>query len=184
MNKIGSSADIGAGLKGKSGKLGYHLMVGNGPGQKPENDNGKKFYGQVSFKASDALQLVGYADFNMQPQDKNQLTVKGFAGLKQEKLSAGLEGFMRVNKKAAGDDDVTITGVSAFGSLGLAEQLKGFGRVDMLNNDATDTTDLLLIAGVDHAPAKNVHLMPNVYVQLPDGSDPNIQARVTFYYKF
>ena len=184
VNKIGSSADIGAGLKGKSGKLGYHLMVGNGPGQKPENDNGKKFYGQVSFKASDALQLVGYADFNMQPQDKNQLTVKGFAGFKKEKLSAGLEGFMRVNKKAAGDDDVTITGVSAFGSLGLAEQLKGFGRVDMLSNDATDTTDLLLIAGVDHAPAKNVHLMPNIYVQLPDGSDPNIQARVTFYYKF
>ena len=184
VNKIGSSADIGAGLKGKSGKLGYHLMVGNGPGQKPENDNGKKIYGQVSFKASDALQLVGYADFNMQPGDQNQMTVKGFAGLKQGKLSAGLEGFMRVNKKAAGDDDVTITGVSAFGSLGLSDKMKGFGRVDMLSNDANDTTDLLLIAGVDHLLEKNIHLMPNIYVQLPDGSDPNIMARVTFYYKY
>ena len=184
LNKIGSSADIGVGLKGKSGKLGYRLMVGNGPGQAPEKDNGKKFYGQASFKVSDALQVEGYADFNMQPQDKNQITVKGFAGLTQDKLKAGLEAFMRTNKKAAGDDDVKITGVSAFGSLGLSDQLKAFGRLDMLSNDAADTTDLLVIAGLDHMPAKNVHLMPNLYVKLPDGPDPEIQARVTFYYKY
>lgn len=182
LNKIGSSADIGVGLKGKSGKLGYYLMVGNGPGQKPENDNGKKFYGQVSFKASEALQLVGYADVNMQPQDQNEFTVKGFAAFQQERFSAGLEGFMRVNKKAAGDEDVTLTGMSAFGSLELSGNVKGFGRVDMLGNDATDTTDLLLIAGVDRELDKNIHLMPNLYVQLPDGPDPNIQARLTFYY--
>lgn len=184
LNKIGSSADVGVGLKGKSGKLGYHVMVANGPGQKPENDNGKKFYGQLSLKASDSLQLVGYADFNMQPQDQNQLTVKGFAGLKKEKLSCGLEAFMRVNKKAAGADDVTITGVSAFGSLGLSDQMKGFGRVDMVSNDANDTTDLLVIAGLDRELEKNIHLMPNIYVQLPDGPDPNIQVRVTAYYKY
>ncbi len=191
LNKIGSSADIGVGLKGKSGKLGYRLMVGNGPGQAPEKDNGKKFYGQASFKVSDALQVEGYADFNMQPGDQNQLTVKGFAGLQQDKLKAGLEGFMRVNKEkgAAAGDDQTITGVSAFGSLGLSDQLKGFGRVDMLSTDdgTTTTTDLLVIAGLDHMPAKNVHLMPNIYVALPDGDpspDPNIQVRLTFYYKY
>ena len=184
LNKIGSSADLGVGLKGKAGKLGYHVMVGNGPGQGTEMDNGKKFYGQASFKVSDALQLVGYADFNMQPADQNQLTVKGFAGLTQGKLNCGLEGFMRINKEAAADGDVTITGVSAFGSLGLSDQLKGFGRVDMLSNDDKDTTDLLVIGGVDYLAAKNVHFMPNIYVSLPDGPDPNIQARVTFYYKY
>lgn len=54
----------------------------------------------------------------------------------------------------------------------------------MLNDDAGDTTDLLLIAGVDHAPAANIYLMPNLYVQLPDGPDPNVQARMTVYYTF
>lgn len=185
LNKIGSSADIGLGLKGKAGKLGYHLMVANGPGQGPEDDHGKKVYGQLQLKASDSLKLVGYADFNMRPQDQNQITVKGFAGLQKDKLSGGLEAFMRINQSAgAGGDDVTITGVSVFGSLGLSEQWKGLGRVDMVNNDANDTTDLLVIAGLDYAAAKNVHLMPNVYVQLPDGPDPNIQVRGTAYYKF
>ena len=43
LNKIGSSADMGAALKGEAGKVGYHLMVANGPGQSSEDDHGKKF---------------------------------------------------------------------------------------------------------------------------------------------
>ena len=95
---------------------------------------------------------------------------------------------MRINqeKGAAAGDDETKTGVSAFGSLGLSDNLKGFGRVDMLTTDdgTASMTDMLVIAGLDHMPAKNVHLMPNLYVKLPDGPDPNIQARLTFYYKY
>ena len=184
LNKIGSSADLGAAFKGKSGKIGYHLMLGNGPGQSPEDDHGKKLYGSLSFKASDSLILEAYADFNMKPADQNELTIKAFAGLQGEGLNAGVEVFSRTNKEAAAGSDVTISGVSAFGSLPLGDSLKGFGRVDAVSNDATDTTDLLLIAGLDHMPAKNVHLMPNLVVALPDGPDPNIQARLTFYYKY
>ena len=184
-NKIGSSADIGAGLKGKSGKLGYHLMVGNGPGQKPESDNGKKIYGSLAFQVAEGVQVEGYADFNMLPGDEDELTFKGFAGLQKEKFQGGVEAFTRIDKAAAGNgDDVKITGASAFGTLSLGENLNGFGRVDAVSNDDKDTTDLLVIAGLDHMPAKNVHLMPNVYVEIPDGPDPNIQARLTFFYKF
>jgi hypothetical protein len=184
VNKFGSSADIGAAIKGKSGKLGYYSMVGNGPGQSAENDNGKKLYGSVSFQATDAVQVEGYADYNMLPGDQNEMTVKGFAGLQKEKLSAGLEAFVRIHQKAVGGEDETITGISAFGSLELAEKLKGFGRVDMLSYDVAAATDLLLIAGLDHMPAKNVHLMPNIYIEMPDGPDPTIQGRLTVYYKF
>ena len=185
FNKIGSSADLGVGLKGKSGKLAYFFVLGNGPGQKPENDNGKKVYGSLSMQAADGVTLEGYADFNMRPQDQNQLTVKGLLAVEKEKFHGGLEGFMRVDQEAAGEgEDATITGVSAFGALGLADGLKCFGRIDMVSEDVDDTTDLLVIAGLDHSPAKNVHLMPNIYVQLPDGPDPNIQARLTFFYKY
>ena len=188
VNKFGSSADIGVALKGKSGKLGYHLMVGNGPGQKPENDHGKKIYGSVSFKATDELLVEGYGDFNMRPGEQDEMTVKGFAGLVKGSLSAGVEVFTRIHKNAGelekAGDDVTISGASVFGTLALKDDLKGFARIDAISDDDTDTTDMLLIAGVDHVPAENVHLMPNIYVDLPDGPDPTIQARMTVFFKF
>ena len=184
LNKIGSSADIGAALKGEAGKIHYHVMLANGPGQGPEDDHGKKIYGSLSLKASDRLVLEGYADFNMKPEDQNEFTVKVFAGLQGEGLDAGMEVFSRTNARAAGGEDVTISGLSAFGSLPLANSLKAFGRVDAISNDAVDSTDLLVIAGLDHMPAKNVHLMPNAVVALQDGPDTHIQARLTVYYKF
>ena len=188
VNNIGSSADLGVGLKGKAGGLNYHLMVGNGPGKSPEDDNGKKFYGSGQFNLSESLVVEGYADFNMRPGGQNQLTFKGFVGLKQKKLSGGIEAFTRINK-AAGKakkvgDDVIIAGISAFGSLELSGQWKGFGRLDAVSDNDEDATDLLIIAGIDRSVGEDVHLMPNLYVQLPDGPDPNIQVRLTFYYKY
>ena len=49
--------------------------------------------------------------------------------------------------------------------------------------------DLLVIAGLDHSLSENIHLIPNLYIQMgccdmPDGPDPNIQARLTFFYKY
>lgn len=184
LNKIGSSADIGVALKGKS----YHLMVGNGPGQSSEDDNGKKFYGSVKRDLSESLLVEGYADFNMRPGDQNQLTLRVLAGLKKEKFRGGLEVFSRTNMEAGvakeAGGDVTISGVSAYGTLTLSEQWKGFGRLDAVSNNDMDTTDLLIIAGLDREVAPNAFLMPNIYVQLPDGPDPNIQARLTFHYKY
>lgn len=184
LNKIGSSSDLGVALKGQSGKLGYHLMVGNGPGQKSENDNGKKLYGSISMKAAAGITVEGYADFNMLPADQNQQTIKGLVAVKKESFRGGIEGVSRTNKKGAAGDDETITGLSAFGTLLLSDSLKGFGRLDRVSNDATDTTDLLVIAGLDHSPSENIHLMPNLYIQMPDGPEPNIQARLTFFYKY
>ena len=169
-NKIGSSADLGAALKGAAGQLSYHLMVGNGPGQKPEDDHGKKFYGSLSFKAVDRLVLEGYADFNARPAGRNERTFKGFVGWQGAKGKVGLEAFSRTNEQAgAGGEDQVIDGVSAFGSLPLSAAFKGFGRVDAVSYDAEDTTDLLFIAGLDYSPATDVHLMPNVLIESPDG---------------
>ncbi|MXY83762.1 MAG: hypothetical protein F4Y91_17310 [Gemmatimonadetes bacterium] len=184
-NKIGSSADLGAALKGSAGQLRYHLMVGNGPGQKPEDDHGKKFYGSLSFKAADRLVLEGYADFNARPAGRNERTFKGFVGWQGAKGKAGLEVFSRTHERAGdSDEDHVITGVSAFGSLPLSAVLKGFGRIDAVARDAEDTTDWLFIAGLDYSPATDVHLMPNAIVEAPAGHDANVQGRLTFFYKF
>ena len=184
-NKIGSSADLGAALKGAAGQLSYHLMVGNGPGQKPEDDHGKKFYGSLSFKAADRLILEGYADFNAKPAGRNERTFKGFVGWQGAKGKVGLEAFSRTNEQAgAGGEDQVITGVSAFGSLPLGAAFKGFGRFDAVSYDAEDDRDLLFIAGLDYAAAKAVHLMPNVIVESSTGRDANVQGRLTFFCKF
>jgi hypothetical protein len=184
-NKIGSSADLGAALKGAAGQLNYHLMVGNGPGQKPEDDHGKKFYGSLSFKAVDRLILEGYADFNARRAGRNERTFKALVGWQGAKGKAGLEVFSRTNELAgAGGEDQVITGVSAFGSLSLSVALKGFGRVDAVGYDAEDDRDWLFIAGLDYAAAKAVHLMPNAIVESPAGEDANVQGRLTFFYKF
>lgn len=184
-NKFGSSADLGAALKGAAGPLRYHLMVGNGTGQGPEDDHGKKFYGSLSFKAADRLVLEGYADFNARPAGRNERTFKGFVGWQGAKGAAGVEVFSRTHERAgASDEDHVITGVSAFGSLPLSAAFKGFGRVDAVSHDAEDTSDLLFIAGLDYAAATDVHLMPNVLIESPAGRDANVQGRLTFFYKF
>ena len=184
-NKIGSSADLGAALKGAAGQLSYHLMVGNGPGQKSEDDHGKKFYGSLSFKAADRLILEGYADFNARPAGRNERTFKGFVGWQGAKSKVGLEAFSRTNEQAgAGGEDQVLTGVSAFGSLPLGAAFKGFGRFDAISHDAEDTTDLLFITGLDYSAAKAVHLMPNVIVESSSDRDANVQGRLTFFCKF
>lgn len=188
LNKIGSSADIGLGVKGKTGGAAYHVMLGNGPGQKPENDNGKKIYGALTVEPLSGVQLQGYFDFNMRPAGQDELTTKAFVGIHTERFRVGFESFMRIDKESGvaekAGDDVSIAGASLFAAMDLSSSLAGFGRVDAVNNNDTDTADLLAIAGIDYAPAKNVHLMPNIRIEMPDDLHPNIQVRVTSYYKF
>ncbi len=184
LNGIGSSADLGIGLVGAAGSLDYHVMIGNGPGQRPETDNGKKFYGSLSTRPSDALVLEVYADLDMRPADRNQLTAKAFAGLQSGDLRLGVEPFIRINSGAGiGGDDVTITGASLFGSLPIGDN-RVFGRVDLLSNDDLDTSDLFVLVGYDWIVEQGLHIIPNIHIQIPDGPDPNIQGRVTAYYKF
>ena len=181
-NKIGSSADLGAVLKGAVGRLAYHLMVGNGPGQKSEDDHGKKFYASLSFKPGDRLVLEGYADLNKKPAGRDEQTFKGFVGWQGAQGKAGLEVFSRTNDRA--DADEGMAGASAFGSLPLSAEFKGFGRVDVVARDAEDAADWLIIAGLDYSVAPAVHLMPNVVVARPADRSANVQGRLTFFCKF
>lgn len=187
LNKIGSSADLGVALKGKAGRLSYFTMLGNGPGQKSEDDNGKKVYASVSMAPGEGLVVEGYADYNVRSQereDRTETTLKIFAGYRGDGFNGGFEVFSRTNSAGSGVADKTISGVSIFGTQPFTEQLKAFARLDAVNNDAADATDMLIIAGLDHCPRANVHWMPNIYVEVPDGGDPTVQGRMTFFFKF
>jgi hypothetical protein len=184
LNGFGSTSDIGLGLVGASGGLNYHLMVANGPGQRPETDNGKKFYGSISVNPTETLVAEVYGDVDFRPDGQDRLTGKVFLGVQSQTLRLGVEPFIRVNGEAAADgDDVTFVGVSLFGSVSMGED-RIFGRFDVVEEDEGDTTDQFVLAGYDWTVEKGVHIIPNIHIQIPDGPDANVQGRVTAYYKF
>ena len=185
LNRIGSSADVGLAFKAHTGGATYHVMVANGPGQRPERDNGKKLYASVQFHPGEN-QIELYGDVDMLPGG-DELTLKAFLGRVGDGFHGGVESFMRINKEAALTDpgeDVTRIGLSVFGALPLRDNWKGFARVDAVDDDDLDTTDLLLVGGLDWKAEEEVHIMPALIIQIPDGPDPNIQVRVTGMFKF
>ena len=81
-----------------------------------------------------------------------------------------------------------VRGISVFGSAKASDRAKVFGRFDFFDpsNKATDDRELLIIGGIDFIPLKDVHVMPNLWVQSyqASGVDADVVPRVTFYYKF
>ena len=108
--KIGSSADIGVGFKGKldgAGRVKAQLMFGNGSGQRPEADNGKKVYSLLHLKPTDIVEATVYFDWEGKPGGKDRVTFAGMLGTSVENFRFGLEGFVRNNRKALSGDDCT-----------------------------------------------------------------------------
>lgn len=191
LHKIGSSADLGFAFKGKidaAGRFNLYVMLGNGPGQKPEKDNHKKLYLQLSAKPTAALTVVGYTDWESQPADQDQVTLAGFVGLDQSRFRGGLEGFLRVNKQALAGEDVQVRGISLFGSVKGSSRVRAFGRFDLFDpsDQTTDDQEYLVTAGIDFTPQKDFHLMPNLWIQAYQASamETDIVPRMTFYFKF
>ncbi len=191
LHGMGSAADLGVAFVGnldKGGRVNVHVMAGNGPGQSPEKDNQNKIYAQLSGKVSESLTLVGYADWEGQPAEKNKLTFAGFIGLQPGKFSGGLEGFLRINKNAAGANDVQVRGVSLFGSVKTSDRTRAFGRVDFFDpsDQAGNDREYLFIGGLDFVPAKDIHIMPHLWVQTyqTSGVDKDVVPRMTLNYKF
>ena len=193
LNGIGSSADVGLAFKAHTGGATYHVMVANGPGKSPERDNGKKLYASVQFHPGEN-QIELYGDIDMLPGG-DELTLKAFLGRVGDSFHGGVESFIRIGKKAALTDpgkekeaaltdpgeDVTRIGLSVFGALPLRDNWKGFARVDAVDDD---DLELLLVGGLDWKAEEEVHIMPALIIQIPDGPDPNIQVRVTGMFKF
>ncbi len=193
LNGIGSSADVGLAFKAHTRGATCHVMVANGPGKSPERDNGKKLYASVQFHPGEN-QIELYGDIDMLPGG-DELTLKAFLGRVGDSFHGGVESFMRIGKKAALTDpgkekeaalidpgeDVTRIGLSVFGALPLRDNWKGFARVDAIDDN---DLELLLVGGLDWKAEEEVHIMPALIIQIPDGPDPNIQVRVTGMFKF
>jgi hypothetical protein len=193
---IGGSADIGVQMKGYADdahKIGYNLMVGNGFGQKPENNRYKKIYFGLPIRPTGDLTIEPYADYEWVAGNADLATYKLFVGYDMRKLSLGAEMVDRVTHTTSGPNKEPF-GLSFFGRYRAAENVKLVARYDRFqpNTRAADRVDAdLYIAAVDWSPYKDVNIMPNVmatqYRARGTASAPphhDVQARVTFSVKF
>jgi hypothetical protein len=143
------SFDLGVGLQGTfdptTKNYGYNLLVANGSGAKPENDNYKWIYADVWAKFFDQKWLVDiYADYNRlnwdSPWRHSRQMLKGFIGYNTAPLSIGVEGFVNnlkqdifATKITGGIDTLNnlASGISVFvnGDI-IKSQLRFFARYD------------------------------------------------------
>lgn len=191
MRKIGSSADLGVGYKGKldgAGRVKVQLMFGNGNGQRPEGDNGKKVYSLLHLKPADVVEATVYVDWEGKPEGRDRITFAGMLGTSVESFRFGIEGFIRNNKKAQSGDDIQVRGISAFGALNVKPQVDVFGRLDFFdpNHRMQQDEEYMIIGGVDVVPAGNIHIMPNIVAAIKRSSDADTEVipRMTVCYKF
>lgn len=176
------------------GDFGYNLMIGNGSGAKPEADKFKKFYADVYVKAMDQKIVLDLGADNewaqAVPYQKSKTTYKLFLGYQTKNLTVGIEAFRQVQKNntifteaypSAVKDTVNAlaSGVSIFARGPISKKLAYVIRYDYFNPDSKFNenniypasysgvnTESFILAGLDYAPVKNVHLIPNVWYDM------------------
>lgn len=200
-SKMGSSADMGVGLKFWPKENHYvSIMIRNGTGYKKiENDQYKNFQVRAGWYFLDkALHLSGYMEIEPWKGLDETGNAKRYQNLQwdflasYEKKGAFLIG-ADINSKAfkSNSDDITAIGFSTFGNACIVkEKLKVLGRLDIYQTGINDfklisgmekpkTNATLLIVGLDYIAHKNVHLIPNV--QIMSFEDDNKESEKDFF---
>lgn len=194
---LGNASDIGLLLHGifdVDGMFGYHVMIGNGNGQKPEINKYKKYYAALFAKPMKELILEGYVDYEPAASDLNKMTLKGFAAYQSSAFTFGVEFVQQTQQNAGGKDTNRVPlgiAVFAWAPLPIVDALNAFVRYDLYNPD-TKITDKgykegFMTVGLDYMPIPNVHIMPNVWINTFSAKssgekDADVVGRVTFFY--
>ncbi len=166
IRSLGHPCDMGIALKGKfdsSEIFGYHIMIGQGNGHKPETDKYKKFYSSISFEPKNYLFFEIVTDYEKKNTLAEAKTIKGLAAIKGENWLMGFETGRRYDGHL---NDIIRQGISLFGRAELSQHFNILGRYDNFNwnKDINETGDSLYIFGIDYQPHKQVHVIPNIWI--------------------
>ncbi|MBS4027699.1 MAG: hypothetical protein KGZ58_03585 [Ignavibacteriales bacterium] len=197
---LGGGTDMGVGLRGKfdsEGMFNYAGMIGNGNGQKPENNRYKKYYLSLNAKLTKEFVIEGYFDFEPAANDANKTSLKGFVAYQTNKITIGVEAMQQRQRKANAGNDKTPIGLSLFSRVPFPsqEKINVFVRFDIYNPDSkmknAGYSENFFVVGLDYMPIPDIHLMPNFWVNtFSDKSaakikkDADLVARITFYYVY
>ncbi|HYR51873.1 MAG TPA: hypothetical protein VET83_04595 [Candidatus Dormibacteraeota bacterium] len=193
---LSPASDLALELKGfvdGGHKVGYSAMLGDGTGQKPETNRYKRYYLSLPLNPIPDLKIEPYVDYEPGVNGADKALYKIFAGYEFKKFGVGGEAFRQVvhSRVAANTESA---GYSIFARMAPAPSLGGYIRYDIWqpNKRAPNRVDTdLYIAGLDWQPYKDIHVMPNVEATkyrakgtATAPSDNDLQARLTFYYRF
>jgi len=200
-----ATSEMGVGVRGKivpDGRLGYALMVGNGNGGKLENDRYKKIYGEFDYEPVKGGVLELYGDYENGSNGQAKLTGKGLFGYQSAAVSFGVEGFFRnvqhgTFQPNGASSDSNLVGASANTSFQIVENIRVVLRGDFFDSDFlvkdSGLREVFAVVGLDFAPAKDVHLIPNALythrlykkkLTTDPALNDDITVRLTFAYSF
>ncbi len=203
LQKLATSRDFGIAFKGNidsGGKIKYHAMFANGNGKSSETNKGKKGMFELSFYPNKNLIFEIYGDWNNVGVGENRATVQGFFCYRDSEMRLGLQ-YARQTRMVKNADDEKMDVGSVFFVKKLSAKTNFIIRIDRqfdpnpsgdeisyipFDNTAKST---FLVTGLDYAPIKDVHLMPNLeivkYDENDSGTTPktDVIPRLTFLYK-
>lgn len=217
---IRSSSDFGVALIGvvdSLGNFGYNFMVGNGTGTKPEEltPSGKskiistELFGYFLKKK---LVVELYGDYQTGINEKTQMLFKSMLAYQGRNVAAAFEVMHQTlnHVKSDGSDAVPFGwSVFARGTI-VKDKLGAFARYDSFDQDLNyrdqdvpsaynrstmfqHYDEQFFVAGLDWSPHKNVHFMPNIwinsYTAKGEGSvlvdrDADVVPRLTFMFSY
>ncbi|HEU4764463.1 MAG TPA: hypothetical protein VFT93_02300 [Candidatus Eisenbacteria bacterium] len=193
---LGPSSDLGLNLKGffdGGHRIGYSGMIGDGTGQKPENNRYKRMYLAVPLRLIEDLRIEPYVDYEDFAGNADRALYKLFLGYELKRAAIGAEILDQV-VHVDGARNREPFGISVFGRAHASDRLSAFARYDRWQPDTRAANRIdsdLYIAGLDWEPIKDLHFMPNVeatgYRARGTADAPphhDLQARITFYYRF
>jgi hypothetical protein len=204
LQRWGPSREFGLSLRGdltSSGNLQYHIMLGNGNGNKSEVNKGKKWMAAVRYFPIQQLVVEVYADWNDNNGRSDWMTYQLFAGYKSKHFRVGGSVSRQIRQEPEGDDR-TLDLASLFAIWQTNTQWAVVVRADRQFDPnpkaasqqylpfAPDAASVFLLGGVEYRPHPAVHLMPNVEVIYYDTSETgeeytaDIVPRLTFFYVF
>ena len=217
---VRSSSDLGIAIHAKldsAGNYGYNVMMGNGTATRPEDltqaGKHKIYSGEVFGYFLDRKLLINpYVDLQTGIDGKNVITLKGFFAYLSDPFTIGVEILSQQFAKVKSDgSDANVVGVSAFARGRIVkDKLTGFVRYDSFNPDNLYRTqdaltvynpatmfrhynEQFFVAGLDFTPHKNVHFMPNLWINSYEAKAENdvlvdrkadVVPRLTFYFIF
>ncbi|MCB0721495.1 MAG: hypothetical protein KDC42_04240 [Ignavibacteriae bacterium] len=201
FRNFGNSSDVGVSVQGdfdKKGMFSYFAMFGGGTGQKPIFTKNKKVYGQLTSRPAKGFVIAAYGDYESNGEGQNGSTIKGTAGYNSPQFNIGAVVYQLTKSFSSGPDMKPFAfSVFAWAPLATSKNLtvNAFARFDMYDPDTessnTGFKQNFITGGLDFMPVKNVHFMPNIWVNsYTDKSSSNIDrptdvvARLTFYYKY
>lgn len=186
---VASSRDIGIGLTGpvnSSGSLTYAAAFGNNSGGRQETDKYKRVYGQLTWQATDNLQLTAGSDY-YGFEGGSTLGLNSFVGYTMEKVRLGAEGFIsnRSFDEESGTDE--RMGLSLFANADVGEKKVAVLRFDRVNRDnlGVELHENWATAGLAFVLDDRLQVIPNVIYVTTDADDQaSILARLTVWATF